>query len=520
MTYHVNVILPAGKSRKTPLSENPILSTLKLSHKGLILVSVPLVTSFIFVGILWTLLERADQEVAQESRAREASQLSGALGKNVFDAAQSVAAYSLTKNPAMSQRFDMLAAQTPRLYEDIRYLLGDDPQAKPIIDSIEVVHRRAMNVLTMARDAADERDLDAIHLRHLREHLQSCLEEVMRHMQSLGEEVKRQQAAVHGDSATTKQNVRWILALGLFANVLVSLSLAIYFSRGIASRLAIINENAHLFTQGKALNPALGGADEIAEMDKTFHQMAVALEEAAKKERELEKIKQEFVAMVSHDLRTPLTSLQGTLALLQRGAFGQLSDNGKIVLDKSEREMTRLIRLIGDLLSLEKFSAGKFDLSLSWTRLDEIIGAAIDAVQRIADANEIRIIYNPQNLSIHVDGARLIQVLVNLLSNALKFSPAHGQIEITVEQGAGFVKVWVKDQGRGVPEELRESIFERFKQVKTEDATEHQGTGLGLPICKAIVEQHGGQIGVEPIATGGSAFWFTLPNRPEAKCDE
>jgi len=222
---------------------------------------------------------------------------------------------------------------------------------------------------------------------------------------------------------------------------------------------------------------------------------------------EIERVKREFLAMVTHDLRTPLTNLQGTINLLQAGALAQLSERGGDIVDKADREIARMIRLIGDLVSLK--NTGQFELSLGASSLTELLSASIDAVRSLAERRQIKIIDQTEDTYLHCDGGRIIQVLVNLLSNAVKFSPDQGQIRIWSSAVADQVKISVSDQGRGLLEQDKAFIFEKFSQAKKEDSA--TGTGLGLPICKAIVEQHGGTIGVESGAGSGCTFWFTIP---------
>lgn len=175
-----------------------------------------------------------------------------------------------------------------------------------------------------------------------------------------------------------------------------------------------------------------------------------------------------------------------------------------------------MIRLINDLLDIEKMEAGKFVLDVSESKISSIVQTSVAAAAQLADAKQIKVetVMHDSNELIFVDQDRLCQVFINLLSNAIKYSPEEGKITITVEKGeADFLKCSISDQGRGVPEKLKQQIFDRFVQVEKADATERGGTGLGLAISKAIVEQHGGQIGVNSMTGAGSTFWFTVPAR-------
>lgn len=227
--------------------------------------------------------------------------------------------------------------------------------------------------------------------------------------------------------------------------------------------------------------------------------------------QEMDRLKREFVAMITHDLKTPLASLKVTLALFGNGAFGEISEKGQKTADRADHQINRLLRMIGDLLDLEKMKSGKFELEITDVGLDDIILNSIEAVRRVAELRKIQIEYSSSQLFCHADGARLIQVLVNLLSNAIKFSPAEGKIEVFSEDLGDKIKTSVRDYGRGIPLEHQKSIFQKFEQVEKADSSIKGGTGLGLAICCQIIEQHNGQLGVESEPDKGSTFWFTLP---------
>lgn len=227
--------------------------------------------------------------------------------------------------------------------------------------------------------------------------------------------------------------------------------------------------------------------------------------------QELERLKAEFVAAVSRDLTVPLNSLHNTLTLAQSGAFGSLGKESEKVLALSDREVERLMQLIGDLLRLEKVEAGKqFEINIESVSLRDLISDSVEAVRQLAREKQVNIGDHAPEITVDCDGARIKQVLINLLSNAIKFSPAQTQVTISVATDDAAVRVSVKDEGRGVPAAFQSTIFEKFRQVEREDATRLQGSGLGLPICKTIVESHGGEIGIISQEGAGSTFWFTL----------
>lgn len=227
-------------------------------------------------------------------------------------------------------------------------------------------------------------------------------------------------------------------------------------------------------------------------------------------EREIERLKQQFVAMVSHDLRTPLTSVQATLSLFRTGMYGEISEEGVKRLDVTEEVLERLMNLVNELLDLERMGSGQFDLNYTQTDIQRVVERALASVEGAAKARDIKIAYIPLSQTMFADEDRLVQVLVNFLSNAIKFSPEGEVVRIATTDLGKEIQVDVTDKGRGVPPIAQQAIFEKFKQVQVRDATTFGGTGLGLAIAKSIVESHGGHIGVTSEEGKGSTFWFRI----------
>ena len=227
--------------------------------------------------------------------------------------------------------------------------------------------------------------------------------------------------------------------------------------------------------------------------------------------REVERLKKEFVATVSHELRTPLTSIRGSLGLLAGGVLGRLPPEAEEVVAIARRNVERLVRLINDILDLERYDSGRIEMRCELQDLDSLFARALEAVRPFAAQEGIALESTETGAEIWGEGDRLVQVLVNLLSNAVKFSPRGVVVGLSAVAGDGWTEVRVCDRGRGIPSNLREAIFDRFRQVEASDARQKGGSGLGLAICKAVVEQHGGSIGVESEEGKGSVFWFRIP---------
>ncbi len=230
--------------------------------------------------------------------------------------------------------------------------------------------------------------------------------------------------------------------------------------------------------------------------------------------REVERIKQEFVSMVSHELRSPLTSVQGFLSLLAEDIYGSLNDQGRNSVSLAERNVTRLIKLINDLLDIDKLEAGRLRMNFKHSDMDQVVDRAFDVVHNLAHIEKIKLEKTGASAQLIADPDRLVQVLVNLLSNAIKYSPPKSTITVETAVSKNLTEVRVIDLGAGIPAKYHQSIFERFEQVNEPERAQKGGSGLGLAICKAIVEQHGGQMGLTSEEGKGSTFWFKLPESP------
>jgi PAS domain S-box-containing protein len=229
--------------------------------------------------------------------------------------------------------------------------------------------------------------------------------------------------------------------------------------------------------------------------------------------KEIDRLKTEFVSVVSHELRTPLTSIRGSLGLMEGGAVGELPPKARELVGIARQNADRLIRLINDILDLEKIEAGKIQLNIAALDAVQLVERTIAELRAMALQYKVRV--TPTFLrrdSVAGDHDRVIQVLTNLMSNALKFSPEDGEVRITVADGtAGFMRFTITDQGPGLNEDQRSRLFGRFVQLEAADTRKRGGTGLGLAISRSLVEQQSGRIGVDSEPGKGSAFWFELP---------
>jgi len=235
-----------------------------------------------------------------------------------------------------------------------------------------------------------------------------------------------------------------------------------------------------------------------------------------KKEEEAKKVevaKDEFLAMVTHELKTPLVPIQGYSDILLGGHLGSLNDAQKERLQIISSSASTLLQLISDLLDAQKLDLGQLKIKKERNNLRESIEKTIVSMQPQATADNISLTYSVgDDIYAFYDDVRIKQVLTNLVKNSLKATlPGIGKVEVNVEEKPSEIIVSVKDNGRGIPSEATEGIFKKFYQVDTTSTREKGGSGLGLSICKGIVEAHGGRIWMQSELSKGTTFSFTIP---------
>ncbi|NET50112.1 MAG: response regulator [Merismopedia sp. SIO2A8] len=251
--------------------------------------------------------------------------------------------------------------------------------------------------------------------------------------------------------------------------------------------------------------------------------------------REIEQLKDEFVSLVSHELRTPLTSILGALDLLASGVLRTQPERAQRMLDIAANNADRLVRLINDILDIERIESGKVTMTKQVCDAADLMTSSSEALQNMASKANVTLSVSTLSARLWADPDRIIQVLTNLLSNAIKFSPPGATVWLSaklqeqlpsqsrefhqslIPADARQIKFQVKDLGRGIPADMIETIFGRFQQVDASDSRKKGGTGLGLAICRTIVQHHGGRIWAESALGMGSSFFFTLPVLPEEK---
>ncbi|MCW3016396.1 MAG: Two-component hybrid sensor and histidine kinase regulator [Solirubrobacterales bacterium] len=227
--------------------------------------------------------------------------------------------------------------------------------------------------------------------------------------------------------------------------------------------------------------------------------------------REIERAKDEFTSMVSHELRTPLTSIRGSLGLLESGVLGPLPEKGRRMVEIAVQNTNRLVRLINDILDIERIDSDKLDMHAELCDARALVELAVQSLGQLAAEAQVSLVVEGEPVALFADPDRVLQTLTNLISNAVKFSPPDSTVRLSSKRRGQEVLFEVSDGGRGIPADKLDAIFERFQQVDASDSREKGGTGLGLAICRTIVEHHGGRIWVQSELGRGSTFSFVLP---------
>lgn len=482
---------------------------LKISQKGLLLVALPSIFELAFVLILVCLLNQAEQEAAVEAHSKAVIACVNDLTRGTIDATTAAGAYKIMQNQVYAQRAD-LAVEAVKTYETkLQELLKGNPDRLKDLRNVSELVDQLFNVVSMLKapeaGAADAPTLEGLVGRGQKfKALNVLVAKLGITTNALIADELKVQLESPVQKARTRETIKRVLIGGVAFNIILAFVLAIYFSRSVTKRLLIVRENTERLARRAELVAEIGGSDEIADLDSAFHKAANRLEE-------LEQFKQQLIGIVSHELKTPLSSMQVNIALMRNGVTGELPEKAEKKVRVLESNVGRLIRLINDLLDIEKLESGKFELIIRDCKLKNIIETSLDATSEFALNRRIELIVPETELILNADQDRIVQVLINFLSNAIKYSKEESQVIVELAEVEDFVEVRVKDSGRGIPATHLEKIFDRFQQVEKSDETEKGGTGLGLAISKAIIEQHpGGKIGVDSTPGEGSTFWFRI----------
>ena len=297
-----------------------------------------------------------------------------------------------------------------------------------------------------------------------------------------------------------------IADIGVFAVVLFSIKRSMTPLKMLTNAIVRVREGIY----GDRIN--YSSNDEIGELANTINSLSSTIERKEEEAKKIEVAKDEFLAMITHELKTPLVPIQGYADILLGEHLGYLNKNQKERIEVIRSSAASLLQLISDLLDAQKLELGQLRIKKSSNNLKKTIESTVLFMQPQAMAERIALVQNlHRDLHANYDEERIIQVLTNLIKNALKATPPNkGRIEIYAEEKPSEVLVCVKDNGKGIPPEAIEKVFKKFYQVDTSSTRESGGSGLGLSICKGIIDAHGGRMWVNSSLNQGSEFWFAL----------
>ncbi|RKG88025.1 sensor histidine kinase, partial [Corallococcus sp. CA053C] len=309
----------------------------------------------------------------------------------------------------------------------------------------------------------------------------------------------------------------WVVAIAVLAGA-IALLLSQWVGRDVAERLETLRDGfAVLGTPSVERRVPARGDDEIAQLTLGFNEMAARIDRTQKELREAIAIRDQFLSMASHELRTPLTPLKATLELLIRQSSsgqGMTPERQRETFARLNRQVDRLTRLIGDMLDVSRLQSGRFTLTVAPVDVGALAREVVERIQltRPERASQLTLEVPEAPLVGRWDEQRLDQLLTNLVENALRYSPPDAPVVVRVHEEADGVRVDVEDRGIGIPQESQSQLFTPFFRAR--NATEYYagGLGLGLAICREIVERHGGRIGVKSDGPGqGTCFTVRLP---------
>ncbi|QLH05595.1 two-component sensor histidine kinase [Nitrosopumilus oxyclinae] len=254
------------------------------------------------------------------------------------------------------------------------------------------------------------------------------------------------------------------------------------------------------------------GSDEVGQLVANFNMMSNTIKEKEEEAKKTDIAKDEFLAMITHELKTPLVPIQGYADILLNEHLGKLTDKQKERISIIKSSSEALLSIISDLLDVQKLDLGQLRMTKQKSDIKNTITKAIETLQPEADPKNIKITYNAESLIINHDPERIGQVITNLIKNSIiAIEPNPGKIDVTLQDHPNEIEIFVKDNGVGIPEEKQKDLFKKFYQVDASLTREKGGSGLGLAICKGIIDNHLGKIRVQSIPNQGATFSFTIP---------
>jgi signal transduction histidine kinase len=493
------------RRRSLPLAARTVFAT---GLVGALVASV-----FVVMLLAVSALREAER---REARSRDVTVATLALEKLVLDMQAGVRGFVITGDKRFKSPLTTANRELPQALEELKQLVADSPSQRrrvrqlgqEIRDYRDVYALPIVNIAETNRAAANTPaaiNEDKVWIDSIRGKFNTLLD------------VEKRLAASSEASADNRWTAALVLGIGgLFALAAAMLAFGIYLARSIARPVREVAAAASRLADGH-LEERLheGGPGEVGELTRAFNSMAEKLErnrheleQQNEQLRESERMKSELVSIVSHELRTPLASVLGFTSLLLTRDFDEETRHRYLgIIDAQAR---RLGSLIDDFLDARRLEQGRLELGRDRVELGPLLREQAELFHGQSERHRLTLEIPSKPLAVRGDRDRLAQVIGNLLSNAIKYSPDGGVVELVGEDANGTVRVAVRDQGVGIPDEQQSQIFTRFFRGDAA-ASGIGGTGLGLAVSREIVEAHGGRIGFTSAEREGSTFWLELP---------
>lgn len=488
---------------------------LSLLHKGLILVAIPLCFELAIFSTLLSLQNDMAQEAARIDKARQIADTVNKVthrlvlmenAEHLHSPAQALKEIRVHSD-MMFKYFDTLetltAGNTTPGYTDAPKIINKSRQALTaalrVVDEIRAYLASNNTDPNSAFANMDTKEAARVFRVKFNVHLKAFVESGIYEMAA--------NSAREIDTDKTSEmraKTIFLIKCAVALSALIGIIGALTYSRHLIKRLEVVVQNAGKLGARKPLSKAIGGNDEISDLDRAMHQAADTI-------AHLERAREEIIGMVSHDIRSPITTIKCTSEALDIKLEESLDERDKQLLKTIDNNCDRILRISRDLLDMQKLDAGMLTIQSEKMNLKVCVEAAIESVQGLLGNRQLTIETKLQDLDAFGEEGRIEQVVTNFLSNAIKHSPRKSAIQVELYRASDvkFAYISVTDKGPGIPPDMQSIIFERFQQLDDEQAS--RGTGLGLAICKALIELHGGKIGVENVEPHGSKFWIKLP---------
>jgi signal transduction histidine kinase len=478
---------------------------LKFAHQAALLVLIPLIFEIIFLCSFLLLLDKAQHRINRANHAKSVHEATDRIFNEFIQAGGILANYLINKSPVLSQEFDQSSQEIMHQLDILESLLANNPYQLNKAKELRATETRALGLMSLIlRPPKDigqmSTDLPAVIK------IRQEIARLAGSASGVSKQILAKETETVGNLTSEEQEnkpLKYCIVAGLVMNILLTASLAVYFYVGVQRRLSSLMENTARLAKREPLNPPLVGSDELAVLDRV-------LQKAGDDLRHAQQMKSQFVSMVSHDLRTPMANMRAFLEALSSGLYGEVSAQGIKKVVFLEGGIDRLNSLISELLDIEKLESAS--LQPANVSLKKLLEKSVAAVSSLGQGYGVTVELEPLegDTELWADESRIVQVIVNLLSNALKFSPTGGKVAVGAKSADDNVEIMVKDEGCGIAKELQAEIFQIYKRVPVQGSGQ-EGFGLGLYIAKTIVEGHRGTIGVKSEEGKGSTFWFRLP---------